>query len=249
MRCAMEVLMRILIARVAMPLLTGLLPLGAFAGAAPESNQVLLLMREFDRDHPAAQKLAQHTPFVALRLWSALEDAGYKVTTASENGERGFINPNDDAVLVDLAAADVNVRDYAAIVLPCITTLLYLIDDTSAVPFVFADNESRLLQRATRALVLLGAQHEGSIALARAGVLDDRQFAYYLDPINARFPYQRDESFAEAIYAGTDLVQDGNVITSAHCGPLGVVYNNTWTEEHEAKVDEFVDAILAGIGA
>jgi len=60
---------------------------------------------------------------------------------------------------------------------------------------------------------LVAAQRWGVVVLAEAGVLEETQFAFPLNP-------QKDERFDNAIHIWSDegpIVQDKNIITSSQC--------------------------------
>jgi putative intracellular protease/amidase len=221
-------------------LVAGALFVFAAGVAVSEERQVLLILRELDQEPQMAERFI-HAPDVALRIWSTLEDAGFTVVTASPTGRRVFIDREGDVVPVDLAATDVDIRDYVGFVLPCVAGIGWLVDHQT-VPYVWVDDEVELLQRIVAAGLPLGAQHDGIIALAQAGVLVDRRFSYYLDPVGARFAFQRDARFAGGEYGGKGLVQDGTIITSSDCGPSGIA---PWTDEHDVGIDHFINAVVA----
>jgi putative intracellular protease/amidase len=61
------------------------------------------------------------------------------------------------------------------------------------------------------------AAANGSVyILAEAGVLKGKRYAFVDDPLNQPPPY-KDSRFEGAIYSGSRIVQDGNIITSGVC--------------------------------
>jgi len=64
----------------------------------------------------------------------------------------------------------------------------------------------------------LAASHSSVIILAEAGVLASKRYAFRMDP------QLRYSSFTGAIYGGTGVVQDGNIITCGACPQVAPTY-------------------------
>jgi hypothetical protein len=53
--------------------------------------------------------------------------------------------------------------------------------------------------------------------LAEAGALKGKRYAFVDDPLNQPPPDTKDSRFEGAIFSGSGVVQDGNIITSGIC--------------------------------
>ena len=156
-----------------------------------------------------------------------LEQAGFKVIVATISGanvEGQNYNLNTDKKL-----SDVNVKDYAGIIMACMAVGQ---SEWHARP-----DEISLVQEAVAHDILIAAQQGSVIILAEAGVLAGKKYSY---GEYGGMPYIN-KSFDDAIYSGTDVVQDGNIITSSY---------NPWFTKTKQLVhgtfdltDRFIEAI------
>ena len=125
-----------------------------------------------------------------------LEKAGYKVVVATVLDEP--VKGATKTLTPDLKLADVQVGDYAGVMVPC---------NASGLPSM--DPKSLAIVRDTVAAGKpLGAQQSAVVLLSAAGVLDGKQFAMVSG---------HEWAVPRGIYKGAGVVQDGNIITSGIC--------------------------------
>ncbi len=82
----------------------------------------------------------------------------------------------------------------------------------------------------------VAASHGSVIVLAEAGFLAGKRYAFRVDPLGiGRRP---DDRFTGAIYGGTGVVQDGNIITCGVCpqGSASYGFNDCTTELTQAFI-------------
>jgi putative intracellular protease/amidase len=156
--------------------------------AAGSKPKVLILLREGSAD------LRFMLSGEVGVMVSMVEAAGLEAVTASPSGRRmgqGFwkIKP-------DLKLADVALTDFVGLLLPSMAVGL-----TAPIPPQLIE----IVRRAVAGKVPLAAQHGSVVVLQRAGVLRKKKYAF------------ERRVFKEGIYAGSEVVQDGNIITSATC--------------------------------
>lgn len=137
-----------------------------------------------------------------------IQKAGFKVVVASDSGQplEGVVHKLN----FDLKLTEVNIDDYVGVALPCMATGLFPGPPIS--PAIISIVKKSLAKGKPIAAPL-GAVY----ILAEAGVLKGKRYAFLDDPLNPRPPNQKDPRFEGAIYSGSGLVQDGNIITSGRC--------------------------------
>jgi putative intracellular protease/amidase len=131
----------------------------------------------------------------------AIEEAGFRVVVAS--GDAAPIKDLSETVVLlqpDLSLADVRVRDYVGIIIPCMAQGWF---NQHAFP-----EEIALVQEAIAQGKSVAAQCGSIIILGEAGVLAGKTYAFGSD---------WSQQFEGAIYGGPDVVRDGNIITSSRC--------------------------------
>jgi putative intracellular protease/amidase len=157
------------------------------SGQKDQIPQVLLILREnigsVDKEHMTTNE--------AIMMKSMLEEAGFKVVTASAS-VRTFVH-GDITLESNLQLAEVNVADYVGFIFPCCMG----IGTASVKP-----EEVAIAKQAVAAGKPVAAQRKGVVILSRAGVLEGKRHAY---------------STGKGIYIGEGVVQDGNIITSTYC--------------------------------
>ena len=140
-----------------------------------------------------------------------LQKAGFKVVVANASGQpiEGFIRKLEP----DLKLSEVKVDEYEGFILPCM-----------AVGFSPGPPVSPVAVSIVKQAVAKGKPVAtglgGAYILAEAGVLKGKRYAFVEDALNPVPPHQKDPRFKGAIYGGSDLVQDGNIITSGRCPNL-----------------------------
>lgn len=126
---------------------------------------------------------------------STLEKAGFTVVVASVSGQ--LISGGTATLKPDMKLADVKVEDYAGFIVPCMAS------------YEFAPATVEIVKKAATLGKPIAAQVSGVFFLAKAGVLDGRQFAQSTGYEN----YVPNKG----IYKGEGVVQDGNIVTSGSC--------------------------------
>jgi len=135
-----------------------------------------------------------------------LQQAGFEVKVASPSGRPIVVDAK--TLKPDLKLSDVKMTDYAGFVIPCLS-----LDEGLPADFV------PTIKKAIATGLPVAAQAGGVIALARMGALSGKKYALWVAPEKAAFPEVYTE-LKRAVYNGTGVVQDGNIITSGVC-PMG----------------------------
>ena len=174
--------------------------------AIPEAqvvSQVLLIPREGEStnlDVMLAKEVGVMTDL--------LQKAGLKVVVANVSGQpiEGLIKK----LKPDLKLSEVKVDDYAGFILACMATGLF---PGPPVPPVAVSIVKQAIAKGKPVAAAVGAVY----ILAEAGVLKGKRYAFPDDPLNQLPPNPKDSRFEGAIYSGSRVVQDGNIITSGIC--------------------------------
>ena len=127
-----------------------------------------------------------------------LENSGFQVSIATLNGE--IMKTDSVTVKPDLKLSDVNIKEYAGFMMPCMAT-----NDT-----IVTAEEKNFVKTVSEQGKPLAAQLGAVWILAKAGVLDGKKYAIFEDPGN-------ETVFKNATYSGNGVVKDGNIITSGIC--------------------------------
>jgi putative intracellular protease/amidase len=136
-----------------------------------------------------------------------LEKAGFKVVAATTDGM-----PIKGSVVTftpDLKLSDVKVDDYVGVIIACMGSG----EPTPKPPIAVL-----IVKQAVTQGKPVAASHSSVTILAEAGVLAGKRYAFRMD---ASLRYS---SFTGAIYGGTGLVQDGNIITCGLCPEAAASY-------------------------
>jgi putative intracellular protease/amidase len=137
---------------------------------------------------------------------SMLEKAGFKVAAATTDGM-----PIKGSVVTftpDLKLSDVKVDGYMGVIIGCMGAgaLPY----TSVSPIAVS-----IAKQAAGQGKPVAASHGSVIILAEAGVLVGKRYGFWVDPFG--IGQRPDDRFTGAIYGGTGVVQDRNIITCGVC--------------------------------
>jgi putative intracellular protease/amidase len=135
----------------------------------------------------------------AMVMKTMLEEAGFKVIVATLSGET--IESTQYKLKTDKKLSDVNIDDYAGIIMPCM--------GQGGVGWHARPDEIEIVRKAVAQNILIAAQLGSIITLAEAGALKGKKYTFYVEPSLA------DKGFDEGIYSGTGVLQDGNIITSS----------------------------------
>jgi putative intracellular protease/amidase len=128
-----------------------------------------------------------------------LEQSGFAVDIVTVAGES--ISAGSVRLETVLKLANVNTDDYAGFIIPCM-----------GVSERKAPEIESVIKKAAEAGKPVAAQLGGVKHLARAGVLKGKKYTYRIEVDLNVFP-----EFMGAIYGGTGVVRDGNIITSGLC--------------------------------
>ena len=131
---------------------------------------------------------------------SMLEKAGFKVVAASTNGLP--IKGYTVTFTPDLMLSDVKGDDYVGVIIACMASGEF----TTVSPVAVSIAKQVIIQGKP-----LAASHSSVNVLAEAGVLAGKRYAFRIDG------QLRNPKFTGAIYSGTGVVQDGNIITCGIC--------------------------------
>lgn len=138
---------------------------------------------------------------------SMLEKAKFKVVAATTDGLP--IKGSTVTFTPDLKLSDVKGDDYVEVIIACMGAGEY----TSVSPIAVSIAKQAITQGKP-----LAASHSSVNVLAEAGVLAGKRYAFRTDPLGiGRRP---DDRFTGAIYGGTGLVQDKNIITCGVCSQV-----------------------------
>jgi len=163
--------------------------------------QVLLVLR----DGPPQYIDNMLTNEVSV-MKSMLEKAGFKVAVATTDGLP--IKGSTVTLTPNLKLSDVKVGDYVGVIIGCMGAgaLPY----TSVSPIAVS-----IAKQAAGQGKPVAASHGSVIILAEAGVLVGKRYGFWVDPFG--IGQRPDDRFTGAIYGGTGVVQDGNIITCGVC--------------------------------
>jgi len=176
---------------------------GAFAHAEP-GPKVLLIPREgYSQD---IKLMLTKEVGVMMRM---LRRARFKVEVATASGMT-IVSPARD-LKPDLRLADVKVADYVGFIMPCMA-----VGGIPGPPV--APEAVAIVKQAVAEGKPVAAQFGSVMILAQAGILKGKKYAFLSDPLKPTW-YRKhtDPRFVGAIYSGRNVVQDGNIITSAVC--------------------------------
>jgi putative intracellular protease/amidase len=131
-----------------------------------------------------------------------LKKAGFQVDVASSSGQP-LTGPHEKIEKVT-RLSEIKLNDYLGIIIPCLNIRKGAVasEAVTVVKNAVADGKP------------VAAPMTSVTVLAEAGLLKGKKYAFIGDPLKAKSP---DLRFAEAIYSGQGVVQDGNIITSGGC--------------------------------
>lgn len=168
----------------------------AAAQAKPATQKQVLVLITVETSNDMELMLTKEVGVMV----SMLEKAGYKTVVASPSGQP--LVGGATTLKPDLKLADVKVDDYAGFILPCLSP-------GTAVGFGPKPPEAiEIVKKAVAQGKPVAAQLSAVDVLSKAGVLKDKQFSMIS---------QYAQYFPDGIRKGMEVVQDGNIITSAIC--------------------------------
>jgi len=188
---------------------------------AQQKGKVLIILREGE-----SQNLEMLLKNEVTVMRDKIEQAGFETVVASVSGEP--FAAEKTTITPDLKLDDVNVDDYAGVMVPCLAV------DSPPAPEAIA-----IIKKAVAEGKPVAAQRGSVPTLAEAGVLTGKKYAHAAEPSTDESP-----AFKGAVFVGTGVVQDGNVITSGIC-PLAAVALNL-EDGTEELTRRFIDSLNRG---
>ena len=130
-----------------------------------------------------------------------LEQAGFDVVAASATGQPFLAG--EASLTPDARFSDVEVADYAGIIVPCMGTA----GERTVSPELVA-----ILREAASLGMPMAAQFGGIDDVAQTGILSGKRISYIDEFV------EDNPTFEDAVHAGTHgIVRDGNIVTSGVC--------------------------------
>jgi putative intracellular protease/amidase len=142
-----------------------------------------------------------------------LKNAGFGVDIATPSGPTSglaILGPTQKMEKT-LRLADINVNNYVGVIMPCMAV--------GAFPGPPVSTEAvAIVKKALADGKPVAAAANSSILLAEAGLLKEKKYAYWRDPLKTDENWKlTDPRFEGAIYSGPGVIQDGKIITSGVC--------------------------------
>jgi putative intracellular protease/amidase len=142
-----------------------------------------------------------------------LKNAGFGVDIATPSGPTSglaILGPTQKMEKT-LRLADINVNNYVGVIMPCMAV--------GAFPGPPVSPETvAIVKKALADAKPVAAAANSSILLAEAGLLKEKKYAYWRDPLKTDENWKlTDPRFGGAIYSGPGVIQDGKIITSGVC--------------------------------
>jgi putative intracellular protease/amidase len=169
---------------------------------------VLLILRD-----PRPENIDTALTKEVVVIKNILEKAGFKVVAATTDGLP--IKGSTVTFTPDLKLSDVKVNDYVGVIIAC--TAGGATPSTSVSPIAVSIAKQAVTQGKP-----VAASHGSVIILAEAGVLVGKRYGFWVDPFG--IGRRQDDRFTGAIYGGTGVVQDGNIITCGACPQVAPTY-------------------------
>jgi putative intracellular protease/amidase len=136
-----------------------------------------------------------------------LEKAGFKVVAATTDGLP--IKGSTVTFTPDLKFSNVKTDDYVGVIVACMG---------SGEPTPKPPGAVLIVKQAISQGKPVAASHSSVTILAEAGVLEGKRYAFRMDA------HPRYSGFTGAIYGGTGVVQDGNIMTCGICAQVSGQY-------------------------
>ena len=170
------------------------------------SSKVLMIPRE---GYSADLDLMIKMEIGVMRL--LLKNARLHVDIATSSG-LPIVGPTEKVTDIKWLR-NININDYAGVIIPCMAVGGATQPPPAAQPEVIA-----IVKKALSDGKPVATNGNAAATLAEAGVLKGKKYSYLRDPLKATeaFPFTL-PVFKDAIYSGSGLVQDGLIITSGVC--------------------------------
>jgi len=163
-----------------------------------------------------------------------LKNAGFQVDVATDSGQP--ILGQTEKIEKVMRLSEINLDDYVGIILPCMAVGWY--------PGPPVSYEAvAMVKKALNGGKPVAAASNGSVVLAVAGLLKEKKYAYFRDPLKMHKDWKRiDLRYEGGIYSGDGVVQDGKIITSGVCPALERSYGK------QSGTVPLTKAFIAAIG-
>jgi putative intracellular protease/amidase len=157
-----------------------------------------------------------------------LKKAGFQVDVATYSGQP--IAGRTEKIEKVMRLSEIKLDDYMGIIIPCLNIMKVEVapETVAVVKKAVADGKP------------VAAALSSVIVLAEAGLLKGKKYAFINDPQKKESP---DLRFADAIYSGPGVVQDGKIITSGGC-PAAERYLRK-----ENRTEELTQTFIAALGS
>ena len=137
-----------------------------------------------------------------------LEQSGFNVFITTVSGEP-LSSAGSIRVTPDLKLSDIEVADYAGFILPNM--------GVGSSPYrLVAPEAVSMVKKAAADGKPVAAQRGSVLTLAKAGVLEGKKYAFKYD-LGVNWYKNEFPDCKGAVYSGTGVVRDGNIITSGVC--------------------------------
>jgi Putative intracellular protease/amidase len=130
-------------------------------------------------------------------IQSLIANAGFSIDIASET--KAVLGSGNSTIQPNVRLADVKVKDYVGIVVPCMAA--------GGTPRAMPPAAIQIVREANAIGMPIAAQQSGVEILAKAGVLKGRKYAYVSES----------DLVPDGIHDGVGVVKDGKIITSGAC--------------------------------
>jgi putative intracellular protease/amidase len=141
-----------------------------------------------------------------------LKGAGFQVDVATTSGQS--ILGQTEKIEKVMRLSEIKLDDYVGIIMPCMAVGWY--------PGPPVGSEAiAIVKKAVSDGKPVAAGANASILLAEAGLLKEKKYAFFRDPLKTDANWNRtDLRYEGGIYSGDGVVQDGKIITSGVCPVL-----------------------------
>jgi hypothetical protein len=161
-------------------------------GALSHANgKVLIILRETSDD------MDMMIENEVKPIQSMILNAGFSIDLASETA--ALLGSGSSTIKPNIMLADVKVKDYVGIVIPCMAA--------GGTPQALPSIAIEIVKEANAIGMPIAAQQSGVEILAEAGVLKGKKYAYNSDS----------DLVPDGTHAGIGVVKDGKIITSGAC--------------------------------
>jgi putative intracellular protease/amidase len=149
-------------------------------------------------------------------MTTLIKNAGFGVDIATTSGQA--ILGSTQKIEKVSRLSEINLDNYVGVIMPCMAVGMFPGPPVS--PEAVA-----VVKKALSDGKPVAAAAGSSIILAEAGLLKGKKYAYIADPLKTTQTRTiTDPRFADAIYSGPGVVQDGKIITSGVCPNLERTY-------------------------